>query len=70
MASGTTVSSKFQVVIPKAIRDRIALEPGTRLAVILKGRVISLVPELPLSDLRGLARGVCSEGLREEVDRL
>lgn len=70
MAAETVISSKFQVVIPKAIRDRIALEPGTRLAVILKGCVISLVPEMPLADLRGLARGARTEGLREEVDRL
>jgi AbrB family looped-hinge helix DNA binding protein len=70
MAAETTVSSKFQVVIPKAIRDRVALEPGTRLAVILKGRVISLVPELPLADLRGLARGARTADLREEADRL
>ena len=66
----TTVSSKYQVVIPKAIRQRAALKPGQKLAVVLKGRVISLVPELPLGELRGYLRGTSSEGLREEEDRL
>ncbi|MFP3904928.1 MAG: AbrB/MazE/SpoVT family DNA-binding domain-containing protein, partial [Armatimonadota bacterium] len=40
----TTVSSKYQVVIPKAVRERIDLQPGQKLAVLLKGDVISLVP--------------------------
>jgi AbrB family looped-hinge helix DNA binding protein len=65
----TVVSSKFQVVIPKAVRELVDLRPGQRLAVILRGRVISLVPEVPLSDLRGFVKEIDTAGLREKADR-
>jgi len=65
----TTVSSKYQVVIPKAIRERANIETGQKLTVILKGNVISLVPQVPLEELRGFASGIDTEGLREEEDR-
>jgi AbrB family looped-hinge helix DNA binding protein len=67
--SHTVVSSKYQVVIPKQVRERVHLRPGQRLAVIVRGSVISLVPELPLEDLRGFLKGMNTEGLREKVDR-
>lgn len=66
----TTVSSKYQVVIPKRVRERIGLKPGQKLMVIEKGGVISLVPVPELDELRGIARGANTEGLREKVDRL
>jgi hypothetical protein len=40
------------------------------LQVVAKGGVISLVPERPLSELRGLLRGASTEGVREKRDRL
>ncbi len=67
--SHTVVSSKYQVVIPKQVRERVHLQPGQKLAVIVRGNVISLVPELPLEDLRGFVKGISAEGLREKVDR-
>ncbi len=66
----TTVSSKYQVVIPKRVRERIGLKPGQKLMVIEKGGIISLVPVPELDELRGIARGANTEGLREKVDRL
>jgi AbrB family looped-hinge helix DNA binding protein len=67
--SHTVVSSKYQVVIPKQVRERVHLRPGQKLAVIVRGNVISLVPELSLEDLRGFVKGMNTEGLREKVDR-
>lgn len=66
----TIVSSKYQVVIPKAIRDRAHLQPGEKLTVLLKGRVISLVPDVPLEDMFGMFPGLDSTSLRDEEDRL
>ncbi|MFO7945876.1 MAG: AbrB/MazE/SpoVT family DNA-binding domain-containing protein [Armatimonadota bacterium] len=66
----TTVSSKYQVVIPKAVRERIDLQPGQKLAVLLKGDVISLVPIRPLQELRGIAEGADISDLREKEDRV
>lgn len=65
----TIVSSKYQVVIPKAVREVSGLRKGQALDVITKGGVITLIPERPLSDLEGFARGVRMTGLREKKDR-
>jgi AbrB family looped-hinge helix DNA binding protein len=66
----TIVSTKFRVVIPKGIREETGLRRGQALQVISKCGVISLVPERPISDLKGLARNARSTGFREKRDRL
>ena len=66
----TVVSTKFQVVIPKDIREETHLRKGQTFQVISKGGVISLVPERPLSELKGFARRARSTGFREKRDRL
>ncbi len=69
MAS-TTVSSKFQVVIPKEIRETLGLRSGEKLQVIAKNGVITMVPERRLRDLRGFVKGIDEAGVREKKDRL
>jgi AbrB family looped-hinge helix DNA binding protein len=66
--SEVTVSSKYQVVIPKDAREEIHVEPGQKLSVIVKGGIIHYVPIIPLDKLRGFAKGMNTDGLREEVD--
>lgn len=66
----TKVSPKFQVVIPKEVRESIDLRVGQELQVVAKGGVITLVPERPLSSLRGLAKGIRTDNLREKKDRM
>jgi len=65
-----TLSSKYQLVLPRGVRERLQLHPGMRLTVLQKGRVIFLVPERPLRTYRGIVRGVRAKGLREKKDRL
>ncbi len=65
-----TLSSKYQVVIPKEIRERAGLEPGQKFLVMLEGETIRLVPQVPLESLLGIAKGANIEGLREKVDRM
>lgn len=39
-----TISPKFQVVIPKAIRERLGLSPGQKVQAVLYGNRIELIP--------------------------
>lgn len=65
-----TLSADHRLVIPREVRDRLHLEPGSRLTLIDKGGILYLVPERPLHEVRGIARGAKPEGLREKGDRL
>ena len=67
--SGTIVSSKYQVVIPKAVRERVGLKPGTRLEIFVEGNSIHLVPVRPLKELYGILKGVDVGEVRDHVDR-
>lgn len=66
----TTISTKFQIVIPKEVRDKLRLHPQQRLQIVEKGGVITLVPEVPLKSLKGSLRGMSKSGVREKKDRL
>jgi AbrB family looped-hinge helix DNA binding protein len=65
----TTISSKFQIVIPKEVREKLHLSPKQRLHVVEKGGIITLVPEVPLKSLRGALKGMSKTDLREKKDR-
>jgi AbrB family looped-hinge helix DNA binding protein len=64
-----TLSSKFQLVLPRGARERLQLRPGMRITVLDKGGVIFLVPERQMGAYRGIARGTNPKGLREKKDR-
>jgi AbrB family looped-hinge helix DNA binding protein len=64
-----TVSPKFQVVIPLAVRERLQLKAGTKMMVIDFNGGLRLMPLRPASALRGIARGIDTSVLREP-DRL
>ena len=66
----TVVSSKFQVVIPKEVRVQVGLKTGDVLRVLGREGVISLVPERPVTELRGFLKGMKTRGLREKRDRV
>ena len=65
----TTVSPKFQVVIPKEIREKLHLKSGQKMSVVTKGGIIYFVPEKPLESFRGFLRGIDTKDIREENDR-
>jgi len=64
-----TVSSKYQVVIPQDVREKMNLKPGQKVIVIEKDGVVHLIPEKPLKELRGFVKGVTTDNLRHEEDR-
>jgi AbrB family looped-hinge helix DNA binding protein len=64
-----TVSPKYQVVIPKVIREALNLRPGQKMQVIEYAGRIELMPERDIKELRGFIKGINTEFKREE-DRL
>jgi AbrB family looped-hinge helix DNA binding protein len=63
-----TISTKYQVVIPSDVRDRLKLKPGQKVAVIEKDGVIHLIPIRPSKELKGMTGEITSKGLRDEGD--
>jgi len=63
------LSTKYQLVIPREIRQRLHLRSGQKMMFLIKGDVITLVPERPLSELKGIARGIKPGVLREKKER-
>jgi AbrB family looped-hinge helix DNA binding protein len=64
--STVTVSPKYQVVIPKAIRDQLRLRPGQKVQAIAYGNRIELIPVRPMKELRGFVEGMDTEVHRDE----
>jgi AbrB family looped-hinge helix DNA binding protein len=53
-----TVSTKYQVVIPKDIREEMDIKPGQKVQMsIYKGNIL-LVPLRPIEQLRGILKGI------------
>ena len=61
-----TVSPKFQIVIPKAIRQALHLRPGQKMLVVEYDGRIELIPERDIKELRGFLKGINTEFKREE----
>jgi AbrB family looped-hinge helix DNA binding protein len=64
-----TISPKFQVVIPRSIRERLHLKPGQQVQVIPYENRIEFIPVRPARELRGSLRGMPTD-LTREPDRL
>ena len=64
-----TLSSKFQISIPKSIREQLHLRAGQKFVVIPKGNCISLVPQKNIKDVRGLLKGANIKNVRDYKDR-
>ncbi|HJX31654.1 MAG TPA: AbrB/MazE/SpoVT family DNA-binding domain-containing protein [Thermodesulfobacteriota bacterium] len=61
-----TVSPKYQVVIPKIIREALDLRPGQKMQVIEYAGRIELIPERDIKELRGFLKGINTEFKREK----
>lgn len=53
-----TVSPKFQVVIPQAVRESLGLSPGIKMQVVQYENRVEFIPQLPARKLRGSLRGI------------
>ena len=64
-----TISPKYQVVIPKQIREKLDLRPGQRVQAIGYDGRVELVPVRAMGSMRGFLKGIDSNVDRDE-DRL
>jgi AbrB family looped-hinge helix DNA binding protein len=64
-----TVSTKYQVVIPKKVRDELGIEPGQKVQVIPYMGRIELIPVRDIKEGRGFLEGINTE-LEREPDRV
>jgi AbrB family looped-hinge helix DNA binding protein len=69
MPETATLSSKFQISIPKAIRSAQHWEAGLMFAFIPKGKGVLLVPVPQRDALKGIAKGAQASDYRDRADR-
>jgi AbrB family looped-hinge helix DNA binding protein len=64
-----TLSAKFQISIPKSVREGRQWKAGQVFAFVPKGEGLLLVPVPEIADLAGIARGAAPDGYRDRTDR-
>jgi AbrB family looped-hinge helix DNA binding protein len=63
-----TVSPKFQIVIPKLIREGLGLSPGQKVQAIMYEDRIELIPVRSIREMRGFLKGIATT-VEREADR-
>jgi AbrB family looped-hinge helix DNA binding protein len=69
MTNTTRLSSKFQISIPKSVRERQNWKAGQEFVFIPKGRGILVMPVPSLDELTGIAKGADPSNYRDRNDR-
>lgn len=67
--STVKLSSKFQIVIPRDVREKLNLKAGEQIVIIEKAGIIHLVPQKPIKQMRGFVKGGDTQNIRDEEDR-
>jgi AbrB family looped-hinge helix DNA binding protein len=63
------LSSKFQLSIPKAIRENLQLQEGQRFVLVERGHIIELIPAQSLQEARGFLAGIAEVAVMDYRDR-
>ena len=63
-----TISSKYQVVIPREVREQFNLKPGQKIMFIPYNNVLHVVIVPSIKQARGMLKGINTDVQREEVD--
>ncbi|MEM8500940.1 MAG: AbrB/MazE/SpoVT family DNA-binding domain-containing protein [Pseudomonadota bacterium] len=66
--TSVTVSPKFQVVIPKEVREAMGIVSGQKIQVLTYKNRIELVPIKPMKKMRGFLKGI-DTSVRRDTDR-
>ena len=65
-----TLSSKYQILIPKKIRDELVLTAGQQFTFVVKDHLIQMVPRKNIKELRGILKGAKVSDIRDRRDRV
>jgi AbrB family looped-hinge helix DNA binding protein len=65
-----TLSSKYQIVIPRSVREKWQVKPGQKVRLMIYGKRLEIVPVRDIQEARGFLKGISSEIEREEEDRV
>jgi AbrB family looped-hinge helix DNA binding protein len=68
MEALTTISTKYQIVIPRQVREQFNLKPGQKVMFIPYRNTIRLVIVPPIEEALGIFKGLNTDDFREEVD--
>lgn len=68
MEALTTISTKYQIVIPREVREQFNLKPGQKVMFIPYKNTIRLVIVPPIEKALGIFKGINTDNIREEVD--
>jgi looped-hinge helix DNA binding domain, AbrB family len=63
------ISPKYQIVIPKKVRESLHLTPGQKVQVIPLGNRVEIIPERDISEMRGFLSGL-NTSFQRESDRV
>ncbi len=63
-----TISSKYQVVIPREIREQFGLKPGQKIMFIPYDGTLRVIVVRSIKEARGILKGMNIDNIREEVD--
>ncbi len=66
----TTLSSKFQISIPKKVREQLHLKAGQQFLFVIKGSTLMLVPKRGINEIKGILVGVSTKDYRDRKDRI
>ena len=69
MPATATLSSKFQISIPKAVREEQHWQAGQEFVFIPKGKGVLIMPVPEPEQLAGIAKGACADNYRDREDR-
>ena len=69
MNASATLSAKFQISIPKVVREAQHWQAGQKFVFVPKGSGMLVIPVPERSHLRGIAKGARKTSHRDRVDR-
>ena len=67
--TAVTVSPKYQIVIPKEVRDAMGIVSGQKVQILVHQNRIELIPLKPMREMKGFLKGIDTDVARDE-DRL